>query len=68
MGEVGLYHAHVTDAGLEQLKKLPRLQYIHLHGTNVTESGIQDLKTRRPRIFVDWLATSSDPRRSSRSP
>ena len=40
----GLDGTQVTDAGLEHLKGLSRLQELYLDGTQVTDAGLEHLK------------------------
>jgi len=41
---VDLEHTRVTDAGLEHLKGLTKLQTLDLQGTSVTDAGLEHLK------------------------
>jgi len=41
---LGLHQTRVTDAGLEHLKGLTKLRYLHLDYTKVTDAGLEHLK------------------------
>jgi hypothetical protein len=49
---IHLRHARITDAGLKKLSVLRRLRLIDAFGTDVTESGIRDLKQSLPHVEV----------------
>ena len=42
----------VTDAGVEHLKGLTRLQKLHLMCTQVTDAGADDLQTTLPALRI----------------
>jgi len=42
----------VTDAGLENLKGLTRLQSLYLWGTEVTDAGMQGLQKALPNCSI----------------
>jgi hypothetical protein len=50
---IHLRHAWITDAGLKHLSALRRLKRIDAFGTDVTASGIRDLKQALPGLTVD---------------
>ena len=50
---VALNQTEVTDAGLKHLQKLP-LTGVHLEGTQVTESAVENLRTATGgRVYTD---------------
>jgi len=48
-----LYGTQLTDRGLSQLHRLPRLTCLRIAETPVTHTGIQDLLRLRPGLYVD---------------
>jgi hypothetical protein len=42
-----LQSTHITDAGLEHLKRLPNLRYLNLENTNITNGGLIHIKGLR---------------------
>jgi hypothetical protein len=42
----------VTDAGLKTLAGLPKLQWLYLAGTKVTDRGAADLKKALPKLKI----------------
>jgi hypothetical protein len=51
-GSPGLFRNKVTDAGLRHLVGLPKLRTLYLHDTEVTASGVNDLKQAVPNLAV----------------
>jgi hypothetical protein len=49
---LGLNRTHITDAGLRYLKNLPKLRSLQAVDTQMTESGINDLKAAQPKLRV----------------
>jgi hypothetical protein len=49
---VALPRTKVTDAGLEHLKGLPKLQWLSLLRTKVTDAGVKDLKKALPNVQI----------------
>ena len=48
-----LQHTAVTDDGIRQLSRLPRLFILSLGGTRVTDHGIRLLKAKSPSMSID---------------
>ena len=42
----------MTDAGLEQLKGLTSLRYLHVADTQVTDAGVSELKKALPNCTI----------------
>jgi len=57
---VDLEHTRVTDAGLEHLKGLSKLQTLDLQGTSVTDAGLEHLRglTKLRSLFLYGTKTS----------
>ena len=53
-----LANTKVTDAGLEHLKNLSKLQWLYLDGTNVTDKGVKKLQQALPKCEINWSAAS----------
>jgi hypothetical protein len=49
-----LFHTKITDAGLEKVKMLPKLEALHLRETNVTAEGVKKLRAALPKLRVHW--------------
>ena len=48
----------ISDDGLEQIaEKLPRLEFLEMHGTMTTPGGIQKFKHALPKCTVEWTET-----------
>ena len=43
----------MTDAGLETLSGLPKLERVYVKGSKVTPAGIEKLKSKMPRLTID---------------
>ena len=50
---VTLMDTQVTDAGLEHLKGMTNLRYLHLGDTQVTDAGVNELKKALPNCRID---------------
>ena len=48
-----LNNTQVTDAGLEHLKGLEKLNWLLLKNTKVTDAGVNDLKHSLPNVDID---------------
>ena len=46
------YNTQVTDASLEHFKGLTNLQELALHGTQVTDAGVTELKKALPNCQI----------------
>jgi hypothetical protein len=42
----------ISDEGLEHLKGFPNLEELELHGTQVTDAGIADLRKALPNVRI----------------
>jgi len=47
-----LQRAPITDAGLEELEDLDRLESLYLEGTEVTEAGVARLQQKLPKLHI----------------
>jgi hypothetical protein len=47
-----IFDTQITDAGLEHLKGLPRLGFLVLNQTRVTENGIQRFRQVLPKCKI----------------
>jgi hypothetical protein len=50
---LSLENAEITDAGLNGLKALKRLEELNLKGTKVSDAGIQEFKQALPQVKVE---------------
>jgi hypothetical protein len=44
----------VSDAGLEQIRDLPRLESLVLTHTRVTDEGVNRLQKALPKCEIEW--------------
>ena len=65
---LGLINTTVTDAGLEHVKGLPKLKYLTLWGTKVTDSGVKKLQQALPNCKIYWEPPTKDERQSPAAP
>jgi hypothetical protein len=49
-----LHNTQVSDAGLEYLKGLKRLQILNVENSRVTEAGVQQLQKLRPQLKISF--------------
>jgi hypothetical protein len=50
----------VTDTGLKQLEKLPKLERLELRGTQVTAAGEKEIKRALPKHEICWIYQSPE--------
>ena len=58
---LNLYDTGVTDQGLEQLAKHPKLETLYVWNTKVTREGVAALERPRPELRVQWRRDLPDP-------
>jgi hypothetical protein len=63
-----LGETRVTDAGLEHLKGLIGLEFLHLRNTNVTQEGVEELKKALPNLIVRLDHASEGKKKDSGTP
>jgi hypothetical protein len=56
---LSLQDTQVSDAGLEQLRRLSRLEMLDLVGTRVTERGVEEFQKSWPKCKVLCKKTDS---------
>ena len=54
MTGLNLDYAKITDAGLEKVKMLPKIEALYLSHTNVTAVGVKKLRAALPKLRVSW--------------
>ncbi len=50
-----IYNTKVGDGTLAELAKLPKLKFVDLRGTQITQAGIDDFCQKKPKCAVDWV-------------
>ena len=50
--DLSLVDTQITDAGLKHLEALTRLGHLYLHGSQVTDEGVEKLKQALPECKI----------------
>ncbi len=53
MKYLDLTNSRITDAGLENLKGLTRLEELYVHNTQVTDQGVENLQVALPDCAIE---------------